>query len=499
MSGCVEGHFLCFMCYDELMAVEDEPRCPSCRTFVHPACFMRNRMLDTLVGRAIVACQRFNSSVMSNRARCQAGGASSCNGAVAENDASMIVEVDAAAGLTNIVSYSSNPSNISNMSIAALRRELSIDDDTVYISMTELQKMVIAWRKDGGQPSSNSVRFMSITALRRELSIDDDEGPIPLTELQNMVIAWRKDGEVALCRWAGRMSDLKAHLDQRCRTTTIPCPFPGCGGEPLVKNAAAHSLVCGNRQIVCEHCGGYYKAAVLVEHFTKCPHKIVVCPNEGCNERAERGIMNVHRLGCAYEVVQCPCQPCDQVRLRRQDMPDHLVRLHASEHMAARVQIAEMQARLDTFESMQMLRLPTTTIKVFNWVVPTGFQPCKNESETFDFGNGYSASAIIRASDFDHPQDQLFIGFCLYPPPDVRMFGVSDATDEFVVTFAIVDCGNHDIVEIAKFGSPLIAHEHDFSEDRYFGVHFEVSQYLRRTCERGDGSIRGHVTLEIFP
>jgi hypothetical protein len=441
VSGCVEGHFLCFLCYEQVMVVEDAPRCPSCRTFVHAVWFMRNRMLDTIVDKAVVSCQLFDSSVPSKRTRYHA-----------VDDASMIVK--ATAGLTDVVSFSSKPSKVSNMSITDLRRELSIEDDEEYISATELQRMVFAWRNHG---------------------------------------------EVAQCRWVGCMSALKAHLDQRCRTTTTPCPFPVCGMNPLMKDAAAHSLVCGTRLIVCKHCKGSYKAAVLLEHFTKCPHKTVVCPNEGCNARVSRGTMNVHAIGCAYEVVQCPCQPCDQVRLRRQDVSDHLVREHADEHMAARVLIATMQLRLNTFESAQgLLRAPTTT-NVFNWCVPTGFQPCKTESEIFNFqDSGYSSSAIIRASAVGCPQDQLFIGFCLYHPPDVGLFTL-DTADRFVVSLAIVDKWDRRIVELALFGSEEIPHQHDFSVDRYFGIHFGVSQFLRRECERDDGSIRGCVALEIFP
>ena len=464
-----------------------EPKCPTCRVHVRGDSFMRNRVADSLVGNTLVSCQTSASGTqLSKRPRY-----------VFDQG----VHDDEAVGPANGAVLHATRSNgavlhatRSSVSIEVLDTASSSEEGPVNgaaAANTEVDAMVV------DTTGLLEITCMTIDQLRGELGIEPGEGDIPRVQLMKDTTRWRKDGTAAVCRWQGRICDMQQHLDNRCRTTTKPCPFPNCKGDPLHKHADEHRITCGARVMTCGACLGEHTAALLQEHFNMCPQKIVKCPNELCPVSRMRGVINLHRAECPFERIKCHFQPCDQVRLRCMDMKDHLARDHSDELFNAVLRMASMQARLDTFASEE--RLHSTghgTKKVFNWAIPTGFGLYKTLSEAYDFGDGYSATAILRANNVGDPQDTLYIGFSLVLPRIVDRH--PDHLDKFVAKLAIMWQDDMQYCTVKVFGTPTIPHEHNFLQDPSFGQHFEVADWMRDECERSDGSIRARVELELF-
>jgi hypothetical protein len=348
--------------------------------------------------------------------------------------------------------------------------------------------------------SSSSLQLitnMAIDDLRSELGLEEEEGFVRRVDLQKMTTAFRHNGDVPPCTWRGPYEKLGQHLKTSCRSTTQPCELVGCHETPLIKNATAHAITCGGRDVVCRHCRGTYKAVAFSTHLLQCAQMLVECPSVGCNVQRRRGVMNLHIRRCDFFDMPCPYPPCDQ-RRRRMDMGEHLSGVHRGEHILARDQIAEMQRRLDTFESTQLLQSEHSMFKAFNWLCSSGFDISSNETPRHGFGNNWYATAVLRAGNNNNPidQDSLFFGISLDIPVAVDE---DPQLTKFVLVLSIIDSGGAVLHEIDRFGTWVSPHAHDFNTDVYFGTHFRPSDEIKALCLRPDGSIRAHVTLQICP
>lgn len=86
-----------------------------------------------------------------------------------------------------------------------------------------------------------------------------------------------------------------------------------------------HAAECPKRPYECPHCketGGYQERTT--KHQQECAKMEVVCPNEGCTERALRCDLPKHRQKCPRELVLCKYAylGCNEI-LPREEITEH--------------------------------------------------------------------------------------------------------------------------------------------------------------------------------
>ena len=140
------------------------------------------------------------------------------------------------------------------------------------------------------------------------------------------------------CEWVGKLEDLQAHLlvdSNDCQYVDIQCPNK-CG-ESVPRHQLLSHLAdsCLNRDHFCKYCNfsGSYRV-VCYEHWPKCPHYPVQCPN-GCSVgTVERGDLEDHMKVCLLQEVSCDlCKETflceDEDRHMEQNTHKHLLLVSA--------------------------------------------------------------------------------------------------------------------------------------------------------------------------
>ena len=92
------------------------------------------------------------------------------------------------------------------------------------------------------------------------------------------------------------------------KNLSIKCQnHPKCSEILAYKDLPYH--ICRHDQMKCPispECKWQGDREELVEHIPSCPKEIVMCKNEGCGSKHERGAEEEHTMECMFERIECP-------------------------------------------------------------------------------------------------------------------------------------------------------------------------------------------------
>ena len=134
------------------------------------------------------------------------------------------------------------------------------------------------------------------------------------------------------CQWTGELGELDNHLNENpvlgqqfngCEFTEIECS--DCHESFQRLHLKAHQEE--QHPFSCEYCHSYesYHEDVVKNHWPKCAHRPVPCPNE-CGVYPERQNLERHESSeCPVTIINCSFHYAGcEVQLPRKDMPAHL-------------------------------------------------------------------------------------------------------------------------------------------------------------------------------
>ena len=133
------------------------------------------------------------------------------------------------------------------------------------------------------------------------------------------------------CEWRGRLCNLKNHLSLgqqhgQCKHVIVKCPNK-CKMMMLRKDTKRHTNnECNRRSFICPYCNhkGVY-ADVVTNHYPKCPHYPITCPNNCEKNEMKRNELPNHLQTCPNTIVSCPYNDVGcKVTMKRCDVKSHV-------------------------------------------------------------------------------------------------------------------------------------------------------------------------------
>ena len=120
----------------------------------------------------------------------------------------------------------------------------------------------------------------------------------------------RKGTSTEKCSWTGNYDDLRAHLNV-CEYEIVTCRNDGCNEKIEGRVIEMHHQQCMHRLLRCGHCNHTVKRIAMNNHLLQCPMAKVVCEVIGCNAMMMRRDCEKHQDEAAkhhvrllsYEVV----------------------------------------------------------------------------------------------------------------------------------------------------------------------------------------------------
>ena len=137
------------------------------------------------------------------------------------------------------------------------------------------------------------------------------------------------------CDWVGELAQFDKHLNAQpqkeaermegCSYQELDCIY--CSASFQRCKMTEHELDCPERVMTCEYCNIYCaKRSDLEQHWERCDHYFVGCPNVGCEAVMKRmNIVKHVKQRCSYTITECDYSYAGcEVKLPRRLMKDHL-------------------------------------------------------------------------------------------------------------------------------------------------------------------------------
>ena len=142
----------------------------------------------------------------------------------------------------------------------------------------------------------------------------------------------RCSNKSAGCEWVGELGELDNHLkpgsvEGPCHFVDVECPLQ-CGRRVKRRDLNQHKFnECAKRPFTCQYCG--YKSThekVVNDHWPKCQHYPIVCPNKCSGNKIEHRFIKYHlQEKCSLEKIPCKFAFAGcQVIIERLWMQSHL-------------------------------------------------------------------------------------------------------------------------------------------------------------------------------
>lgn len=131
------------------------------------------------------------------------------------------------------------------------------------------------------------------------------------------------------CKWIGKLDELDNHF-LKCPHAIIKCPNFGCQSSFQRRHLETHIELCPCNIQGCIFCGSQQLASKISNHLLECDYRPVQCPNK-CYNNEQDGIttlcayaMDIHRHVCPLEIIACKYAEIGcTIHLPRKDMDIH--------------------------------------------------------------------------------------------------------------------------------------------------------------------------------
>ena len=123
------------------------------------------------------------------------------------------------------------------------------------------------------------------------------------------------------------------YLQDHLNSSVIACPF-GCGKHSCQVALKEHKILhCPNRPIKCKNCDYYNKFTIVTEkHYPICPQSRVDCPNHCSVKGLRQYQLEQHFNKCSHQVVKCPQTDCS-IWLPRREMKQHKIHVQQQHNL----------------------------------------------------------------------------------------------------------------------------------------------------------------------
>lgn len=174
------------------------------------------------------------------------------------------------------------------------------------------------------------------------------------------------------CSWAGKFSELMAHLTNNCMKQNVKCVFEDCENNVERENLNEHIKECEFRSVACSYCNLKVKWHMMNEHSEICDSHPVSCL-QNCGIEMMRKAQELHiqkecpntEIDCSYSKVGCTAKPKRGVindHYKEHQIPHTLLFLGKYEEAKAESnkyfgQINDIQIKLDFLLKKKELEL----------------------------------------------------------------------------------------------------------------------------------------------
>ena len=126
------------------------------------------------------------------------------------------------------------------------------------------------------------------------------------------------------CSWQGNLKGIDTHI-QVCHNEKVTCDK--CNDAMQRHQLEIHNNdECRQRDYKCPHCeaDGIY-VVMVTSHLEECPDLLLICPNEGCENKIKRREMGSHQQVCPKNVIKCPYHDIGcETEMKREMMDQHM-------------------------------------------------------------------------------------------------------------------------------------------------------------------------------
>ena len=133
------------------------------------------------------------------------------------------------------------------------------------------------------------------------------------------------ENQVVGCDWSGILDDYEQHIKE-CGFMVVDCPNEGCEDKVARNVLEKHCTeTCRRRLVDCACCKGKVPFDDLPTHPEVCPDIEITCDSSGCLAKFHRRKLAQHMEVCKKAIINCPFSElgCDVVVLRC-DLQKHL-------------------------------------------------------------------------------------------------------------------------------------------------------------------------------
>ncbi|KAJ1469361.1 hypothetical protein T484DRAFT_2026861 [Baffinella frigidus] len=434
-SACEEGHCYCKACYVRTITGTGagKNRCPACRSMVHHADFVRNRLLEAIMQRETLSCE--NSRNIPTWAAAAAAAAASTSCVVAAGSAKRAKRAKVAP--------------FGTMSIEDLRTEAAFHARSAT--------------GDAGGVVHNPSRS---TASRDTLSKQLLQG----------------------CTWQGTVADYPLHAVQ-CGWSKVKCSLFNCTFSTMyLFELDKHHATCVRTPATCTWCHTTATRHTLWQHEELCAWRECKCPNEKCTFVGANGTMNIHRNSCRFETIHCGVVGCN-IDFARNDIRQHMEQHHPALLPWGVVsdvtqQLAVAAKTLHSEQRFAMQPHAPTVVKswVLNWAAAGGW-----DGGTFPSRHFHNDTAFCQLEPGRVPYSHR-IKIVMNKPNDQYKLHVS---------FDVLGTDDKIVHHIGDFATATAPRAPRFGKYPAFAVNFSPTTAQKKASLRADGSIRLRVFVTL--